>query len=865
MAVRSIRNNNPGNIRISNTDWVGKVPGTDTSFETFQTPALGVRAMTKNLYSYQNRGLTSVRDMIYTWAPPSENDSAGYAERVANAMGVGLDDPVNLRGNPALTESMVSAMIHEEGGSEASSYFDSHVSSGVAMANGTVPPDADPTEDFEADPEDDVDTIDSADDAAQIRESDRRRAAALGRSFYEDNILNQYDSYTYSWAIHMVHPQTAQEFEVNLDRGTYITLAESGVENEISIENVIQSSVLAFERQNRNSVANIFDVTLLEAKGFTLLNRILLAAKELGIQNHTEACYLLELNFRGWHQGGRSTPEIIGPFYYMTTIVDFQIKHSDSATNYQVNFVETSQEAYNRLDFHFKSDITVKAGTFGNFLELFEKEINEETVKQTALTNSKMYANIYRFGVEPDAQEWLNWKFDAVIGQNVQESRNIGMTASGGLVEFVFKAGTSVNAAIAAALLQTREFKKIPIAGSSQFAKDSPEEGEAKPPKLAELIKWFSFTTNIAYKEFDPLSRQYQKEITYRVKSFLTPEGIHDPISFSELNQLEPLQRKRLNNILINGFLKKRFDYTYTGLNTEVLNLDLTFNNMYFALQPINGGAIIGQGGYFGGLTSDQEEAVNARNEFNLVKRRISRLNSENSRLENEALQNNSVIASALRDKIRQNTTNIERLQRQLDIKRNAIENLTSILTQQGGTVNTSLSPTAQKYITQSDVFASGRYNDSIAKSMNFDYRDVRDSLAASGADTMDDIGTAMLGALELNLNSTGEMVEQRLEIRGDPYWLGRPKGASQSNSNQADYTTGGVGYFLNLRFPVYEDSNGLMDQELTNFSITALYRVTKVTSMYMAGEFKQTLESFRDTNTNVPMLMEQLMDGKVR
>jgi hypothetical protein len=119
-----------------------------------------------------------------------------------------------------------------------------------------------------------------------------------------------------------------------------------------------------------------------------------------------------------------------------------------------------------------------------------------------------------------------------------------------------------------------------------------------------------------------------------------------------------------------------------------------------------------------------------------------------------------------------------------------------------------------------------------------------------------------MLGALEINLNSSGELVEQRLSIRGDPYWLGKPKGAAASNNNQADYDVGGVGYFFNMRLPVYEnETTGLMPEQ--NFGVTALYRVSTVTSQYMMGEFKQTLESIRDTNTNNEILIQQLIDGK--
>ena len=55
MAALSIRNNNPGNIRDTGIAWEGRI-GSSSGFVTFDTPSMGVRAMTKNLYTYQNRG-----------------------------------------------------------------------------------------------------------------------------------------------------------------------------------------------------------------------------------------------------------------------------------------------------------------------------------------------------------------------------------------------------------------------------------------------------------------------------------------------------------------------------------------------------------------------------------------------------------------------------------------------------------------------------------------------------------------------------------------------------------------------------------------------------------------------------------------
>lgn len=75
--ARGIRNNNPGNIKLSNTAWRGKVPNaqnTDGTFEQFQDMAHGIRAVYRLLITYANKHkLRTVDEIIDRWAPSGEN------------------------------------------------------------------------------------------------------------------------------------------------------------------------------------------------------------------------------------------------------------------------------------------------------------------------------------------------------------------------------------------------------------------------------------------------------------------------------------------------------------------------------------------------------------------------------------------------------------------------------------------------------------------------------------------------------------------------------------------------------------------------------------------------------------------------
>lgn len=74
--TRGIRNNNPGNIRISQNKWQGKVPtdqNTDGAFEQFSAMKYGIRALYRLLITYLGYGLQTVDEIIDRYAPSGDN------------------------------------------------------------------------------------------------------------------------------------------------------------------------------------------------------------------------------------------------------------------------------------------------------------------------------------------------------------------------------------------------------------------------------------------------------------------------------------------------------------------------------------------------------------------------------------------------------------------------------------------------------------------------------------------------------------------------------------------------------------------------------------------------------------------------
>lgn len=132
--ARGIRNNNPGNLVYSAQGWDGEL-ASDGKFSRFDTPEHGIRALAKNMRTYQNKhGLNTVAQMISKFAPPEDhNDTPTYIKAVAGMMGVDPNQHIDTSDADTLTK-LVNGIITVENGSNP--YTGQQISDGVLAAMG---------------------------------------------------------------------------------------------------------------------------------------------------------------------------------------------------------------------------------------------------------------------------------------------------------------------------------------------------------------------------------------------------------------------------------------------------------------------------------------------------------------------------------------------------------------------------------------------------------------------------------------------------------------------------------------------------------------------------------------------------------
>lgn len=135
VTARGIRNNNPGNIRLSTAHWQGTaVIQGDPAFVTFTAMEYGVRALARTLLTYQrSHGLRTITGIISRWAPGVENDTAAYIRAVALSTGYHSAAILNLADRATLWR-VVAAIIKHECGKDSVLVLPATISRGVNLA-----------------------------------------------------------------------------------------------------------------------------------------------------------------------------------------------------------------------------------------------------------------------------------------------------------------------------------------------------------------------------------------------------------------------------------------------------------------------------------------------------------------------------------------------------------------------------------------------------------------------------------------------------------------------------------------------------------------------------------------------------------
>lgn len=403
---------------------------------------------------------------------------------------------------------------------------------------------------------------------------------------------------------------------------------------------------------------------------------------------------------------------------------------------------------------------------------------------------------------------------------------------------------------------------------------DSPEkvndEGHRQP------ITWDCLPEMRLNGDYDEITRRYHRHITWHLYPRISQHVILSALQIDE-SKKEEVQKRMVSALAARGFLPKRYDYLYTGLNTEVIDFNLNFDMSWSVTLPAmanfyeeqtvaqarftpykasDAGSILQRNA--AAITAKEKEHDNFLNaqtkivaQFN--KGEITRAEAtqriEEARKLSKAAQKTAFDTGQLAKAARANFQSEKRPQLQQDYSRHYVEDI----------LDADKDGNRAKELGQNQI---SRISLSVAG--------VQEDKNATGA--------GMVGQYHSGKNIYGAVLNQvyglanvgfsniEMKIKGDPFWIGRGSFetalAHQRENVDGKYImnplNGNVCALIEFKYPSDISEDGSIELKNNNV-VSGIYAITEVTSSFSGGTFTQTLKGFRQTLFNYSVAMSNV------
>lgn len=652
---------------------------------------------------------------------------------------------------------------------------------------------------------------------------------------YSPNVLNQYDTYSYNIELHQVHPRDLNKF--GLARTEVI--AKQGAISRYNIDSVEQVFTVGYG-QVRQGFANQFNIDISEANGVTLFERIIDASQRLGIENHLQAKYFIKILFLGRDEQGRPK-QVTSPFFYPVTFVNITTNVTAGGAQYTIKAVENSTTAFTYLTSVLKSQVVIEAGTLGEFIEKLTSRLNDTVKLQLQYNKNAIFADEYTIEFDDEISDWKQWKI-----QQTDEDAFVGNNRVGDKMQFVIPENSSMMDIISVGLQTTEEFKQIQL-DDGTVARQSGSDGDVSST-LDKFKVFFKVIPNIEYTEYDFLQKDYAKKITYRIKKHIMPDEITESAEYEQSITNKQIQSSRIRNLVSAGLLQKRYDYYFTGRNTEVENFDIKLDTTYYLVSPVGGG---NTGDPNTVQSLNYEDTDNILETISEIKKSTVNLRDQETSIQTEIddLKNRNVPSYAFQ----QQTIELNRTREQIAARDSQLSSLIQTYRIQNSSIRS-------RGLTANPISGTGTTGTNNQEFVSAAPSFKLDSVPAGytyAPENSRNGGNMQFGAVRANLESSADLIEIELKLRGDPYWLGKPNSFYTRLNNGddvlvADYEKGGIMFYLNVNLPTDENAAG-QRIPMVERSISGTYRVVNVIASYQGGKFVQYIKAVRDLATNTP------------
>lgn len=752
---------------------------------------------------------------------------------------------------------------------------------------------------------------------------------AAGGAVY-GNVLDTFSNPTYNIRLYMMNDTLTKNAKDEMSSpdpslapenpGDMVILAQTGVTAGNIIDNV---EIVTLSNANGPNATSIdFDIT--QPGSATFIDEMKLAMHYLGMKPNVTPQLFLEIRFQGYSgpslgdggdvgedEGG--APEVIaGPYRYKLALRNFTVAIDEGGSKYGFSCASLQSFAFRRAVYKTPIEIATSGKTIKEHIASLEESLNNHYKE---LADTKV-PDQYEFDLsklinDPEAEDdFMTIKDDKLLTSDSQDAermnrqmselasvadaieRDAAITANPQIKndgspekiiegdKITFPIGTTFDQILATLLSMNDEFyTKI-------TRRDDIEDPGSESKPSQGFVSWYKLNAKTEIIDFDSSRNTYAYKYKYQPVLY---KSTRTDIAVKEDEQVlaEDDANTRLGQIVASGSVKKSYNYIFTGLNDQILNLDIKYDSGVALLLAPGGGSV----GSFSVAESDKLTQTIPADKATDVASQVEKEKETKKELDLGKIKSFfNDIKDTINDGISTVNTAVGRL---ADLTGTAEEDVRAILTQpdgdealeeliggiDSGTVSDlagSLGydrviepnpievyePGVSPYIYSTDlvlaqdgsltgdqltelgytkVDVGEALKDVQTKSTNVSSNPVKESTYKSNS-----VRNTLFGNIvEQHMQDRSFLLLCDMEIRGDPWYLGAP-GLQASDEESADWYHNDNHFFLRIKAPEKfdpdwrdEDANsGYWKYDGESRTFSGLYRYIKCTNRFSGGAY---------------------------
>lgn len=441
------------------------------------------------------------------------------------------------------------------------------------------------------------------------------------------NPLGWFASYTYQLSLYIINQKDYDTFVASGRQdisGAKLILQSGGVqddskratgiEHDYYIDNLKIKTIPSTANQSPATTSEI-TFQIIEPYGFSLISRLKMAADAIkpadpgtsgssdGPANPTRQFYILGIRFFGYDINGnllngseifpgeidkldpRVTGDSKGVFetYFDILIDTMKFKIDGRATTYNIKATPVATSvAYNNKRGRIDNGAKVVAGEVGEAIRNLLAKLQstqEDLVKAKKIQEPNRYSVEFRgdgakfiekavIALPDDIEKGRMPTSNAKTTTDSTDAVAVKATPNPNKREVTFKNDTAILQAIDQIITQSsylRDAMKAMYVSTNQPDAAKKDVKETKPD-AKQTASWYSVSPIATNARWDPKTSDFAFDITYVIQMYQTPIV---PSSYASVVPPYPGPHKR-------------YEYWYTGQNTEIISYEQTIDNLFY-------------------------------------------------------------------------------------------------------------------------------------------------------------------------------------------------------------------------------------------------------------------------------------------